>query len=1095
MAFSAQTSVNSLPTPSRLVQRLSSPPPADNKRLSLSSSPPLISSPFYLSSGTPLQSAGSSAHSIKSPLLPRSSGEFGDSSSFSAKQQSFLSTQHTRTQYLSSSDRLSWSPAPLTASSSAATSSPSSVLEGRSPPTSMVESGLNNRSQLGMFDGTFVDTRNQHIPVHFLRDLRAPVICSEICQSKNLRWYATDRENSVRTLEQKRQEHELMRREHIRRFEHEMHLLAEQQRKDEQMILQMAQEVENGANTSTTISEPATPPDFRDGLSSIPATSVGGDRLRSNTVPAGVAGFATPNGLGRLSAGQQLMTPPEDAIPRTRTLTSTSALGSSRRLSNENPILFDLQNRHDDVDSVYNLAQLNNATKYFFLDDADAPSSSPSGSATNPSELKFNTTDDKFPILVRRESFNQQLPQPALTTQPVSSSAPQQPTMSSGSSQQPWPFVSRGGRHQHSLSGVQYADLPNKEKRLSMDMPSTYTLFNGISGNNHHNYPDVSHSRQPSQRSISEHERRESGVFPLSASPLPGFNEGLQQLPSPGYGMAQQPMFPQPPQYPYMIYGQQHSSEALYNTHQQSAIIPHPQGGHHHSSSVSQQQNISHLQQPPTGANTMHRSSSSTAGSVMMPMVNRRQSDQDVNRFANVRLESLVNEIYPLCKDQHGCRYLQKKLEERDPEHLDMIFKETYPHVVELMIDPFGNYLCQKLLEHATDEQRTILVETAAPQLVKIALNQHGTRALQKMIEHVSTTEQIHLIVNALKTNVVELIQDLNGNHVIQKCLNRLSSEDAQFIFDAVSENCIAVGTHRHGCCVLQRCIDHASGNQKQQLVSEITTNALILVQDPFGNYVTQYVLDLADSQYKDPLIRRFAGNVCTLSMQKFSSNVIEKCIRIAEGSTRKILIDELLSSIFLEKLLRDSYANYVIQTALDCADTQTRQMLVDAIRPILPSIRNTPYGRRIQSKIVGTSGGATASPRLSSTNEGMHPGVQTQQTQQQQQKQQQQQSQQQYQGFGRVYNGGNTNDPNMLSRHVQNLDLQDVPRNTNAYPQPPHHIAQHQGQRQPQQPQQHQQQSQQQFPAISHRPVQYRSGNAAATPFVGNEYSGYNYM
>lgn len=42
---------------------------------------------------------------------------------------------------------------------------------------------------------------------------------------------------------------------------------------------------------------------------------------------------------------------------------------------------------------------------------------------------------------------------------------------------------------------------------------------------------------------------------------------------------------------------------------------------------------------------------------------------------------------------------------------------------------------------------------------------------------------QIETIVNSLKTKVVELIQDLNGNHVVQKCLNRLSSEDAQVCF------------------------------------------------------------------------------------------------------------------------------------------------------------------------------------------------------------------------------------------------------------------------------------------------------------------------
>jgi hypothetical protein len=138
-----------------------------------------------------------------------------------------------------------------------------------------------------------------------------------------------------------------------------------------------------------------------------------------------------------------------------------------------------------------------------------------------------------------------------------------------------------------------------------------------------------------------------------------------------------------------------------------------------------------------------------------------------------------------------------------------------------------------------------VLVNTAAPRLVEIALNQHGTRALQKMIDFLSCPEQIDTIVHALESKVVELIQDLNGNHVIQKCLNKLRPEDAQFIFDAVGEHCIPVGTHRHGCCVLQRCIDHASGNQKIQLIQKITAHSLQLVQDAFGNYVVQYIRKL----------------------------------------------------------------------------------------------------------------------------------------------------------------------------------------------------------------------------------------------------------
>lgn len=68
------------------------------------------------------------------------------------------------------------------------------------------------------------------------------------------------------------------------------------------------------------------------------------------------------------------------------------------------------------------------------------------------------------------------------------------------------------------------------------------------------------------------------------------------------------------------------------------------------------------------------------------------------NRFAGMRLEDLQGDILPLCKDQHGCRYLQKKLEEEVPEHRDMIFRETYGHFPELMTGTWRGRLSASLL-------------------------------------------------------------------------------------------------------------------------------------------------------------------------------------------------------------------------------------------------------------------------------------------------------------------------------------------------------------------------------------------------------------
>ena len=334
-----------------------------------------------------------------------------------------------------------------------------------------------------------------------------------------------------------------------------------------------------------------------------------------------------------------------------------------------------------------------------------------------------------------------------------------------------------------------------------------------------------------------------------------------------------------------------------------------------------------------------------------------RRGQTDESRFQNIQLEQIQGQVYDYCKDQHGCRFLQRKLEEQTPEHTQMIFQETLPHINELMTDPFGNYLCQKLFEFCNDEQRSALITAAASGLVDIALNQHGTRALQKMIEFVNTQEQVQTIIHALSTRVVELVQDLNGNHVIQKCLNRLGAENSQFIYDAVGTHCVIVGTHRHGCCVLQRCVDHATGFQRAQLIARITQNAFNLVQDPFGNYVVQYILDLDEPQFTQPLCISFCNNIPALSKQKFSSNVIEKCLRTADNDTKKLMIEEMLRGAELEKMLRDSFANYVVQTAMDHADAETKQRIIDAIRPILPLIKQTPHGRRIASKITGLDG------------------------------------------------------------------------------------------------------------------------------------------
>ncbi|KAJ4950517.1 hypothetical protein NE237_027349 [Protea cynaroides] len=273
-----------------------------------------------------------------------------------------------------------------------------------------------------------------------------------------------------------------------------------------------------------------------------------------------------------------------------------------------------------------------------------------------------------------------------------------------------------------------------------------------------------------------------------------------------------------------------------------------------------------------------------------------------------------------IAKDQHGCRFLQRKFDEGTAEDVKMIFSEIIEHVVELMMNPFGNYLMQKLLDVCTEEQRLqiLLMVTEEPgQLIKISLNTHGTRAVQKLIETLKTKQQILMVILALEPGFLELINDLNGNHVIQRCLQCLSNEDNKFIFKAAAKYCINIATHRHGCCVLQRCIAHSTGEHREKLVAEISNNGFLLAQDAFGNYVVQFILELKIPSATANLISQFEGNYVHLSTQKFSSNVVEKCLKIFREEDRSRIVHELLSYSHFEQLLLDPFANYVIQSAL----------------------------------------------------------------------------------------------------------------------------------------------------------------------------------
>ncbi|KAG9144294.1 hypothetical protein Leryth_016949 [Lithospermum erythrorhizon] len=329
----------------------------------------------------------------------------------------------------------------------------------------------------------------------------------------------------------------------------------------------------------------------------------------------------------------------------------------------------------------------------------------------------------------------------------------------------------------------------------------------------------------------------------------------------------------------------------------------------------------------------------------------KSMSQDDETSGLNLRPESWRS-ISCIAKTQLGCRLLQRMLNERQYQDVQLIFNDIIDYVPELSFDPYGNYLVQKVLDVCNEDQITQVVRVITKDpgdIIRICKNSHGTRVVQKVIEKAKTRQQIALVLEALEAGFLDLITDVNGNHVLQQCLQCFTEEHNKFIFEGATNFCAEIATHRYGCCVLNQCIVHSSRCHQEKLVTEICANGLLLSQDSFGNYVIQNILELKIPSASVTLLSALKGHFVLLSMQKFSSHVVEKCLK-CYGQSRPIIIHELLSVPRFGQLLQHPFANYVIQSALKVTKGPLRTLLVKAVQPY-KSLHTNPYSKRIFSR------------------------------------------------------------------------------------------------------------------------------------------------
>ncbi|OIW15630.1 hypothetical protein TanjilG_08206 [Lupinus angustifolius] len=309
-----------------------------------------------------------------------------------------------------------------------------------------------------------------------------------------------------------------------------------------------------------------------------------------------------------------------------------------------------------------------------------------------------------------------------------------------------------------------------------------------------------------------------------------------------------------------------------------------------------------------------------------------------------------------LAMEQGGCRVLQEIMKRlKSEEEISFIFVELINNVMELMMDPFGNYVFQKLVEICSEQQRThiILVVTNSDfHFVTMCLDIHGTRAVQKLLEHVTTQEQRSLIMSALSPGAVALTKDINGIHVVEHCLKHFSNEDNRYLLNVVANNCFEIATDKSGCCVMHHCLDYAQGETKELLMAEIIVNASLLSEDCYGNYVVQHLVTMKIPRVTENLLRQLEGKFLLLSCNKYGSNVVERIFLVSEEQYSARIILELLHNPNVSRLLVDPFGNYVTKTALMVSKGAIHNAILELIQLHSAMMRSNIYGKKLLDRV-----------------------------------------------------------------------------------------------------------------------------------------------
>ncbi len=232
-----------------------------------------------------------------------------------------------------------------------------------------------------------------------------------------------------------------------------------------------------------------------------------------------------------------------------------------------------------------------------------------------------------------------------------------------------------------------------------------------------------------------------------------------------------------------------------------------------------------------------------------------KSSSSELN-YDELSLDQIRIRTPYFCKEQQGCKFLQKKLETNPNYAEENILPLIYPYLKEIINDQFGNYLIQKILELCPTVNIVKLYDYIYTYFLQIGTNQFGTRVMQKVMEKSLEEGSSKRFLISLEHHISKFVKDEFGYHIVNKSISLYDKSEIKFIYKYIKGNLLDVCCNKYGCLVVQALLNKSLPDIKDKLISKIIKISNRIISKKYGCYVVTYVIKLNEESAKEMLDR-----------------------------------------------------------------------------------------------------------------------------------------------------------------------------------------------------------------------------------------------